>query len=308
MPASYMCPPTTVCLPLICVLRLLYACLLCVSSDYCMRPHTTTYVSSDYYICVLILLYMCPHTTVCVLRLLHVSSYYYTCVLILLYVSSDYYICVLILLYMCPHTTVCVLILLHMCPHTAIHNASSCYTYMCPHTVCSRYRTNAALFFFPERKASERSRATRLLCHCQLLLKASYTSCLRPQGDARPRGHILSNERSLFFFSERKASERSRATRGLVDTHTHATICMCQPFFFFLRGKQASARGRREASWTHILTLPFVCVFRLLLHKRLPSLHYMSHMLHRCAPAIDRLVDTQPRRLVDYGALKKNRR
>jgi hypothetical protein len=185
MPASYMCPPTTVCLPLICVLRLLYACLLCVSSDYCMRPHTTTYV------------------------------------------SSDYYICVLILLYMCPHTTVCVLILLHMCPHTAIHNASSCYTYMCPHTVCSRYRTNAALFFFPERKASERSRATRLLCHCQLLLKASYTSCLRPQGDARPRGHILSNERSLFFFSERKASERSRATRGLVDTHTHATICMC---------------------------------------------------------------------------------
>jgi hypothetical protein len=224
-----MCPQTTVCLPLICVLRLLYACLLYVSSDYCMPA---SYVCPPTTVCVRILLHMCPQTTT------YVSSYYYTCVLILLYVSSDYYICVLILLYMCPHTTVCVLILLHMCPHTAIHNASSCYTYMCPHTVCSRYRTNAALFFFPERKASERSRATRLLCHCQLLLKASYTSCLRPQGDARPRGHILSNERSLFFF---------------------------------LRGKQASARGRREASWTHILTLLFVCVFRLLLHKRLPS-------------------------------------
>ncbi len=34
----------------------------------------------------------------------------------------------------------------------------------------------------------------------------------------------------------------------------------------------------------------------------------MCHMLHRCAPAVDRLVDTQPRRLVDYGALKKKRR
>ena len=33
----------------------------------------------------------------------------------------------------------------------------------------------------------------------------------------------------------------------------------------------------------------------------------MCHMLHRCASAIDRLVDTQPRRLVDYGALKTKR-
>ena len=51
----------------------------------------------------------------------------------------------------------------------------------------------------------------------------------------------------------------------------------------FLRGKQASARGKRKASWTHILTLLFVCVLRLL-HKRLPSLYYyVSYATQVCS-------------------------
>jgi hypothetical protein len=69
---------------------------ICVSSYYCVCPHTTICVSSYYYIyvssiCVSSCYYMCPHTTV--------------------YVSSFFCVCVLILLCMCPHTTICVLIL-----------------------------------------------------------------------------------------------------------------------------------------------------------------------------------------------------
>ena len=101
----YMCSHTTMCPDsTICVLILL-----CMSSCYYMRPHTTTaycYTCVLTILCVRILLCMWPHTTI------YVSSYERgrrsgagICPHTTVHVSPYYYICVLTLLYMCPHTS-----------------------------------------------------------------------------------------------------------------------------------------------------------------------------------------------------------